>query len=61
MKEGLFMNDYRRTYSHAASIVTLVLGLVTLAVAAVALIYHYVDQRSFYKKWDAFQDNGFLD
>ena len=55
------MNDYRRTYSHAASIVTLVLGLVTLAVAAVALIYHYVDQRSFYKKWDAFQDNGFLD
>lgn len=51
----------RRPCGSVISTVTLILGLVTLVVAALALVYHYVSERSFYKKWNAFQEDGYLD
>lgn len=52
--------SHRKSRVPVLTTATFVLGLVTLTIATVALVYHYVNERSFYKKWSAFQEDGFL-
>lgn len=39
----------------AFSLVALILSLVALGVTAVAVVYRYLSERAFYKKWTSIQ------
>lgn len=52
------MDKEKSQVSGALTIVTLVLGLVTLATAAVYLVYRFLSDRAYYKKWKVYDDCG---
>ena len=44
--------------TNAFSIVSLVLGLVTLVVAALYLVYRFLSDRAYHEKWKDYDDCG---
>ena len=62
-KEGFRMqqkknNTTQKKKTNGFSIVSLVLGLVTLVVAALYLVYRFLSDRAYHEKWKDYDDCG---
>ena len=48
----------KKAPSGAFAIVSFILGLVTLSTAALYLVYRFLSDRAYYKKWKDYEDCG---
>lgn len=52
------MSKQSKPLSGAMTIVTLVLGMVALSIGAVYLVYRFLNDRAYYRKWKEYDDCG---
>lgn len=51
-------NNRAQNQTNAFSVVSLVLGLVTVTIAAVYLVYRFLSDKAYHKRWSDYDDCG---